>query len=86
MSFAVRSLWRRPKGRVLEVKFGYNPNSSSIGADLTPLLIFASALTFIVPAVVIYLKSHTKPGGGEPLPGQAVEAAAGAAAQAGEAA
>jgi len=55
---------------VLEVKFGYNPNSSSIGADLTPLLIFASALTFVVPAVAIYLKSHTKPGAGEPLPAQ----------------
>ena len=54
------------KGRVLEVKLGYNPNSSSIGADLTPILLFSSFLSVAVPSLVLFLKSRSG-GKGEPL-------------------
>ncbi len=42
-------LWNR--GRVLKVKLGYNPNSSSLGMDVT-LLLFGSALVSITIGVV----------------------------------
>ena len=42
----VSSPWRR--GRILGVKFGVNPNSSSIGSDLSVLLIGAAGLTIVV--------------------------------------
>lgn len=32
----------KPKGRVLRVKKGYNPNSSSIGSGILPFLAFAA--------------------------------------------
>lgn len=31
-----------PKGRILKVKQGYNPNSSSIGSGILPFLAFAA--------------------------------------------
>ena len=31
-----------PKGRILRVKTGYNPNSSSIGSGILPFLSFAA--------------------------------------------
>ncbi|MCW5830634.1 MAG: hypothetical protein KIT79_15105 [Deltaproteobacteria bacterium] len=62
--------WKRRRGRVLEVKFGYNPNSSSIGADLTPLVIFSGFLMVAIPVISAYLRSRVKPGHGEPMPGQ----------------
>ena len=41
----------RRRGRVLKVKLGYNPNSSSLGMDVT-LLLLGSALVSITIAVV----------------------------------
>lgn len=46
----VRPLLRR-RGKVLAVKLGYNPNSSSLGADVTFLLLGASAITVLAPAL-----------------------------------
>ncbi len=43
------------KGRVLKIKTGYNPNSSSIGANLTPLLVAGSALALAVPFISFYV-------------------------------
>ena len=45
----------RRKGRILKVKTGYNPNSSSIGADLTPLLIIGSFFALIIPVVSFFV-------------------------------
>ncbi len=38
----------RRRGRILGLKFGVNPNSSSIGSDLSVLLIGTIALTVVV--------------------------------------
>ena len=39
------------KGRVLAVKWGLNPNSSSLGVDVTFLLLGAAALSVTTPFV-----------------------------------
>jgi hypothetical protein len=36
------------KGKILHVRFGLNPNSSSLGANLGMLLIGAATLTLLV--------------------------------------
>jgi hypothetical protein len=36
------------RGRILGVKLGVNPNSSSIGSDLSVLLVGSTALFFLV--------------------------------------
>ena len=41
----------RPKGRVLAIKWGLNPNSSSLGVDVTFLLFGATALSLVTPLV-----------------------------------
>ena len=48
----------RGKGRILAVKWGYNPNSSSLGVDVTFFLLGASALAILTPAVsgLLYLR------------------------------
>jgi hypothetical protein len=56
---AIRKLWRRgrrPRGRVLAVKLGLNPNSSSLGADVTFLLLGAAALSFLTPVVAALVR------------------------------
>jgi hypothetical protein len=42
---------RRERGRILAVKWGLNPNSSSLGVDVTFLLFGAAALAFVTPMV-----------------------------------
>ena len=45
----------RKAGRILRVKFGYNPNSSSLGADIHVLtwgVAFAAAAAVFVSALV----------------------------------
>jgi len=37
------------RGRVLGVKLGYNPNSSSLGADVTFLLLGAASVSILGP-------------------------------------
>jgi hypothetical protein len=56
-------LWRR--GRVLAVKLGYNPNSSSLGADVTFLLLGAAAVSVLGPvaAAAVRLALRRRPGG-----------------------
>jgi hypothetical protein len=41
----------RGKGRVLAVKWGLNPNSSSLGVDVTFLLFGAAAVSLLTPLV-----------------------------------
>jgi hypothetical protein len=42
---------RAARGRVLAVKLGLNPNSSSLGVDVTFLLFGATALSLLTPVV-----------------------------------
>jgi hypothetical protein len=47
----------RPKrGKILAVKWGYNPNSSSLGVDVTFLLFGAAALSFMTPVIGALLR------------------------------
>jgi hypothetical protein len=52
----MRLLRRRPRGRVLAVKLGMNPNSSSLGADVTFLLMGAAAVGALTPLVAAFLR------------------------------
>ncbi len=47
---------RRGTGRILAVKWGMNPNSSSLGVDVTFLLFGASALAFATPVIAALLR------------------------------
>ena len=60
-------LARRRKGRVLAVKWGLNPNSSSLGVDVTFLLFGATFLSISTPVVAALVRmkmartAETKP-------------------------
>jgi hypothetical protein len=44
------------KGKILAVKWGMNPNSSSLGVDVTFLLIGAAALSITTPLIAALLR------------------------------
>ena len=46
----------RKRGRVLAVKWGLNPNSSSLGVDVTFLLVGATALSIVTPFVAAMVR------------------------------
>lgn len=54
--------WRK-KGRVLAVKWGLNPNSSSLGVDVTFLLLGATALSLATPLVSALVRLRLAPKG-----------------------
>jgi hypothetical protein len=43
-------------GRILGVKLGYNPNSSSLGVDVTFLLFGMAAITVLTPVLGLLLR------------------------------
>jgi hypothetical protein len=49
-------MFRRRRGRILAVKWGLNPNSSSLGVDVTFLLFGAAALSFATPVLGALLR------------------------------
>src|SRR5438067_133635 len=49
--------WFRRRGKVLAVKWGYNPNSSSLGVDVTFLLFGMAAIAFFTPIISLFLRS-----------------------------
>lgn len=51
--------WPR-RGRILAVKWGYNPNSSSLGVDVTFLLFGATALALVTPLVGLLLRARRR--------------------------
>ena len=53
-------LGRRARGRILAVKWGMNPNSSSLGADVTFLLFGATALGMLTPIVAALVRYRRK--------------------------
>ena len=57
----VEGVLPRPKrGRILAVKLGYNPNSSSLGVDVTFLLFGLGAITLLTPIVATMLRLQRK--------------------------
>jgi hypothetical protein len=43
------------KGRIIKIKAGYNPNSSSIGTDLTPLLVIGGISSVVIPLLSFFI-------------------------------
>jgi hypothetical protein len=56
------------KGRILAIKWGMNPNSSSLGIDVTFLLAGATALAIATPVIGALLRWR-KAGGAEQAAG-----------------
>jgi hypothetical protein len=46
----------RRRGRILAIKWGMNPNSSSLGVDVTFLLVGATALAMVTPVIGALLR------------------------------
>ena len=44
------------RGRILAIKWGMNPNSSSLGVDVTFLLVGATALALVTPVIGALLR------------------------------
>lgn len=53
--------WRARRGRILAVKWGYNPNSSSLGVDVTFLLFGMATIALLTPIVSLFLRSRRRP-------------------------
>lgn len=51
---------------LLSVRFGFNPNSSSLGADLTGLLLGGGGAMLLSVAVSMWVRLSVKLGGGTP--------------------
>jgi hypothetical protein len=60
---------RRRKGKILAIKWGMNPNSSSLGVDVTFLLVGATALAMVTPIVGALLRWR-KPAVAPPAPAE----------------
>jgi hypothetical protein len=55
------------RGRILAIKWGMNPNSSSLGVDVTFLLVGATALAIVTPVIGALLRWRaTKPAAPDP--------------------
>ncbi len=63
------ALRRAPRGKVLAVKWGYNPNSSSLGVDITFLLFGLSIITLLTPLVGFLLRWYRAEASPPPEPG-----------------
>ncbi|MDB4954611.1 MAG: hypothetical protein JWO36_2180 [Myxococcales bacterium] len=50
------SLAMSKRGRILAIKWGMNPNSSSLGVDVTFLLVGATALAVLTPVIGALLR------------------------------
>ncbi|MGN6110024.1 MAG: hypothetical protein ACTHU0_33270 [Kofleriaceae bacterium] len=59
------------RGRILAIKWGMNPNSSSLGVDVTFLLVGATALAAVTPVIGALLRWRS------PRPAEPTAAAAG---------
>jgi hypothetical protein len=58
------------RGKILAIKWGMNPNSSSLGVDVTFLLVGATALAMVTPVIGALLRWR------KPLPPEPTSASA----------
>jgi len=49
---------RRLRGKILAVRWGLNPNSSSLGVDITFLLFGLSIITLLTPVLGFFLRFY----------------------------
>ena len=62
--------WVVRRGKILAIKWGMNPNSSSLGVDVTFLLVGATVLAAVTPVIGAVLRWRRKwPGDAAPTPG-----------------
>lgn len=61
---------RRRRGRILAVKLGVNPNSSSLGADVTFLIFGAAAVGMLTPVIGALLRWRRKEKAHAPAPAE----------------
>ncbi len=64
----------RRRGRVLAIRPGYNPNSSSLGVDLTLMLLGSAALSIVITLISTFVRlrmvaAREGAGGHPPDPG-----------------
>ena len=50
----------RRRGRILAVKLGFNPNSSSLGVDVTFLLFGLSIVALLTPIIAFLLRLRAR--------------------------
>ncbi|MBL8634370.1 MAG: hypothetical protein JNM40_14195 [Myxococcales bacterium] len=50
----------RTRGKILAVRWGLNPNSSSLGVDITFLLFGLSIITLLTPVLGFFLRFYRK--------------------------
>ena len=53
------------KKNLTSVRFGFNPNSSSLGADVTGLLLGGGMAALIAIALAVWIRLSAKAGGGQ---------------------
>jgi hypothetical protein len=58
----------KSRGRILAIKWGLNPNSSSLGVDVTFLLFGTAALAVLTPVVASLLRLRRPGLTGPPTP------------------
>ena len=58
------------RGKILAIKWGMNPNSSSLGVDVTFLLVGATALAVLTPVIGALLRWRKKPVATPDLPAE----------------
>ena len=46
------------KGKILAVKWGYNPNSSSLGVNVTFLIFGSLAIAALTPVVAAFVRAR----------------------------
>ncbi len=63
-----RLIAMRRRGRILAIKWGMNPNSSSLGVDVTFLLVGATALAMVTPVLGALLRWRKPVAADEPKP------------------
>ena len=51
---------RRKRGRILATKLGFNPNSSSLGVDVTFLLFGATMVSLMTPVIAALLRTKRR--------------------------
>lgn len=62
---------RRPRGKILRMKFGYNPNSSSLAMDVSLMLLAASAISVLAVFISSVVRIRLGRGGPPKTEGEA---------------
>jgi hypothetical protein len=50
------ALFQKPRGKILRVQLGYNPNSSSLGVDVSFLLFGSAAIVMLTSMASVLLR------------------------------